>query len=240
MADTPLVLVHGGSFAASCWDPMLPHLRGPAIAVDLPGRGQHPADLASVTLAQCAASVVADIDDVGFDRVILVGHSLAGANLPGIVALLGDRVAGAVFVACSVPPDGRSVIDLIPPEIQAIAREKATEARDLGQPSVLDDATAMAMFGNGLTDEQAAFVVTHLVPDAPGLITEAVGSAVLATVVHKTWVLCTDDAIVLPDEQRKMAADIAADVVELTASHMAMVQRPAELADVLETLRASW
>ena len=39
---TPLVLVHGGGFDSRCWDPLLPHLAGPAIAVDLPGRGVTP------------------------------------------------------------------------------------------------------------------------------------------------------------------------------------------------------
>jgi pimeloyl-ACP methyl ester carboxylesterase len=37
---TPLVLVHGGSFAASCWDLVVPLLDGPVLAVDLPGRGR--------------------------------------------------------------------------------------------------------------------------------------------------------------------------------------------------------
>lgn len=240
MDPTPIVLVHGGSFDSSCWDPLLPHLRGPVLAVDLPGRGRHPAPLASVTLADCAESVVADIDAAGFDRVIVVGHSLAGATMPGLVPALSDRLAGMAFVACSVPPDGGTIVDLLSPEIQAMARDKAAEARNRGEPSVLDAETAMLMFGNGLTNEQAAFVLDRMVPDAPGLTNEPVASALLASVANTAWVLCTDDAIVLPEQQRTTAAMIGAGVVELSASHMAMVQRPLELAALLETLRARW
>ena len=45
-----VVLVHGGTCAADIWDEVLPLLNFPAVAVDLPGRGKNPADLASVTL----------------------------------------------------------------------------------------------------------------------------------------------------------------------------------------------
>ena len=51
------VLVHGAGMGANCWDPLLPFLDRPALAVDLPGRGSR-ADvgLASVSLDDCAAS----------------------------------------------------------------------------------------------------------------------------------------------------------------------------------------
>ena len=118
---TPLVLVHGGGFDRRCWDLLLPHLAGPVIAVDLPGRGRHPAPLASVTFADCARAVVEDIDEAGFDEIVLVGHSLAGCSMPATIGLLGDRVRHTVFVACTVPEDGASAIDTLDPEIRAVA-----------------------------------------------------------------------------------------------------------------------
>ena len=40
--------------------------------------------------------------------------------MPAMIGLLGDRVRHAVFVACTVPEDGRSAFDTLDPEIQAM------------------------------------------------------------------------------------------------------------------------
>jgi pimeloyl-ACP methyl ester carboxylesterase len=58
----PIVFVHGGGLDSRCWDPTRELLSAPSIAVDLPGRGAHAADLRSVTFADCAESVLADVD----------------------------------------------------------------------------------------------------------------------------------------------------------------------------------
>src|SRR5262245_31942476 len=63
----PVVLVHGGGLDGRCWEPLLPHLEGSMLAVDLPGRGAHPAPLDAVTFADCAESVRCDVDAAGFD-----------------------------------------------------------------------------------------------------------------------------------------------------------------------------
>src|SRR5687768_17009003 len=115
---TPIVLVHGGGFGASCWDLLVDHLDGPVLAVDLPGRGAHPAPRDSVTIASCAASLVADVDSAGFDEIVLVGHSLAGSTMPAAIGLLGDRVRHAVFVACTVPEHGTSSFDTLPQDLK--------------------------------------------------------------------------------------------------------------------------
>ena len=120
---TPIVLIHGGGLDNRCWDRRLaPHLAGSVLAVDLPGRGSHPAVLDSVCFDDCAASVRSDIDAAGFDSVVLVGHSLAGCSIPAMVALLGKRVRSVVFIACTVPEDGRSAVDTLDPEIQSMIR----------------------------------------------------------------------------------------------------------------------
>src|SRR5580765_722739 len=110
------VLVHGGGSTARYWDRVVPLLDGPVLAVDLPGRGHKPADLAWLTVEQEVESVVADIEASAIDEpIVLVAHSSGGLVVPGVVAALGRRVARVVLNAALVPPEGGCGLDCLKP-----------------------------------------------------------------------------------------------------------------------------
>src|ERR1700753_686054 len=118
--DLPdLVLIHGGAHAADCWDLTIAELtcREPkfrVLAVDLPGRGRNPADLATVTIADWVDSVVDDVENDLMGDVGVVGHSLGGLTARGVVARLGAaRVREMVLAAAFIPPQGLSVVDTL-------------------------------------------------------------------------------------------------------------------------------
>lgn len=234
--STPIVLIHGGGFGASCWDLVLPFLEGPVLAVDLPGRGVHPAALDAVTIEDAAASVVADIDAAGFEVVVLVGHSLAGCSMPATIGMLGPRVGHAVFVACTVPDDGSSAFDTLDLEMQA----RASGAAQDGEPGILSSELARSLFGNDLNDEQFAWCLERMMPEAPGLVTEAVDLSPLRSPVPSTWVRPIRDAIVAPDKQLRYAQNVGQhDLIDLDAGHMCMISRPEELGAILNGIAGS-
>jgi pimeloyl-ACP methyl ester carboxylesterase len=235
MTVTPLVLVHGGSFAGSCWDLLIPHVDGPVLAVDLPGRESRPAPLRSVTIDSAAASVAADVDAAGFDRVVLVGHSLAGCSMPAMIGRLGERVSHAVFVACTVPEDGMSAVDTLPPDIQALTRAHL----ESGDDGVLDAELAKALFGNDLDDVQFAWLLERMTPEAPGLLIQPVDLSPLRSKMPRTWVRPLHDAIVEPDKQLRFAREVGhCDVIDLDAGHMCMISKPRELAAIVSDIAA--
>lgn len=106
MSVEGVVLVHGASHIAHCWDLMLPHLSLPAVAVDLPGRGGRPADFATVTLNDCVQAVIDSADQAGLQRFALVGHSLGGVTITETAWRHPDRVARLVYVGATVPAPG--------------------------------------------------------------------------------------------------------------------------------------
>jgi len=229
VSTTPIVLVHGGGLDGRCWDPLLPHLDGPAIAVDLPGRGAHPAPLETIRLADCAASVVADVDAAGFDEIVLVGHSLAGCSMPGVIGRLGERVRHAVFVACTVPEDGGSAFDTLDPAVQDLIRSAGGM-----EPKAMDATIAKLVFGDDLTEEQFAWCVERLVPEAPLLTTDPVDLAPLRTEMPRTWIRTLQDRIVPADKQQRFADNVGdCAVVDIDAGHMCMVSQPEQLAEML-------
>ena len=138
------VLVHGGAHGAWCWSPLLPYLEAPALAIDLPGRGKRPADLATVTAETFADSAAADIGRAGLSDVILVGHSMAGVTLPRVAARVPERLERLVFVSCAVPGHGENMLKILDPEVQTMAGEID---RDLS--SGLGDQGVSSQLGGG-------------------------------------------------------------------------------------------
>ena len=226
---TPIVLVHGGGLDHRCWDPLVERIDGPVLAVDLPGRGTHPMPFGDVTFEACAASIEADVDAAGFDEVVLVGHSLAGCSMPATIGRLGARVRHAVFVAATVPDDGRSAYDMLDPTIQALI----DGAGDV-EPAPMPPEIAAMVLGEDLTEAQFAWCVERLVAEAPRLTTDPVDLAPLRSDVPRTWVRTLGDLIVPADRQLAYAANVGdCPVVDVDAGHMVMVSRPTELASIL-------
>jgi len=202
--------------------------------VDLPGRGVHPAPLGSVTFATCAASVRDDIEAAGFDQMVLVGHSLAGCSMPAMVDLLGERVRHAVFVACTVPDHGKSSFDMLDPEIQDMIRTAGDAA-----PRVMDGDLAKIVLGNDLTDDQLAWCLDRLVPEAPHLNDDPVDLTPLRVAMPRTWVRTLQDIIVAAPKQLHYAENVGnCPVIDLDAGHMCMISQPRALAEILNRVAA--
>ena len=159
------VLIHGGGTTARFWERLLPLLDRPALAVDLPGRGAKPADLATLSVEQEVASVVADIEAARPQGpIVLVAHSSGGLVVPGVVARLVGRVTHVVLNAALVPPEGGSALDCMKPsqrEGLSLAVEQAR--RDgvvitLPGPPADPETFRNAYGGDPLDDDALAFV----------------------------------------------------------------------------------
>jgi pimeloyl-ACP methyl ester carboxylesterase len=207
---------------------MLRHLDRPALALDLPGRGARPADLATLRTADFAAAVVEEIEAAGLSRAILVGHSLAGITLPLVLERIPERIAHAVFVACTVPREGQSVLDAI--EMPDDLRPQRAE--------LLDEDRARAMFCSDMDDEHARFVLSRLCPEALGPMSEPARLAGLRQAIPRSYVKLLRDQTLSPSMQDEFARNAGPGCIvrELDAGHDAMVSRPRELAAVLNRI----
>jgi pimeloyl-ACP methyl ester carboxylesterase len=230
---TPLVLVHGGGFDSRCWDLLIPRLKPPVIAVDLPGRGTRPVPLELVTFSQCAQAIAEDVDAAGFDEVVLVVHSLGGCSAPPTLRLLGDRVRHLVFVAAMVPAHGHGTHQEWSSDLrQSIQDDQSRRERTMSPEHV------KVLFGNDMDAEQLAWCVARLVPEAEPLTREPVNLTPLQAPVPRTWILTTNDAILLPEMQRRFIGNAGGDcpVIELDAGHMCMISQPEALAEHLNDI----
>ncbi len=232
------LLVHGGAHTGACWSRLTPHLEAEAIAPDLPGRGARPAPLLELRIDDWVDAIVQETEGQRDERVVLVGHSLAGMSLPRVAARIPDRLAHLVFVSCTVPPEGRAPVDMLEPEIRALARSQEAQA----EPSVIPEAAARAMFCSDMDEAQTRFALDGLVPEAPGPIHEPSRLTGLARGVPMTWIRLLRDTVVPPAQQDFYVETIRAiapvEVVDLDAGHDAMISRPEALAGILNGIEA--
>ena len=229
----PNVLVHGGGFAGSCWDLLVPELDAPTVAVDLPGRGARPADLATVTIADFVAAVVDEILTRDLHDVVLVGHSLAGVTLPGVAGAIPERLRRLVFVSCSVPADGTRVLDSLDPAIRPLLEA----AIDVPPTATLPREIATAMFCNDMDDALTEFTLARLTPESPRVILEPVDLSGLRAGTPRTYVRLARDVSVTLEQQNMMIENLGgADVLDIDCAHMAMISRPRELAAIVNEL----
>lgn len=236
--DLPdLVLVHGGAHAADCWDFTVAELvcREPklrVLAVDLPGRGRNPADLLSVTITDWVESVVSDVEKASLGDVVIVGHSMGGLTVPGVVARLGaSRVREMVLAAAFIPPQGLSVLDTLRGPLAPLARMGPRINKSVVMPST----AARLTFWNAMSREQQRYALSRLYPESARVITERVDRTDLPAEVPRTWIMTLRDRALSPRQQRRCIKSLGGvhTMVCIDTCHDVMYSEPGRLAAIL-------
>jgi pimeloyl-ACP methyl ester carboxylesterase len=241
MGETTFVLVHGGLHGAWCWERLLPLLPGPSIAVDLPGRPGNPGSraLRDLRVQDFVDSVVHRVNDEALDWVVLVGHSMAGLTVPRVAATLGERVETMILVGAVVPPHEKCMIDDAAPVLRPLLRLRFTrQARRPDGAMTLPGWMAKSMFCNDMGEEDTAWVLENIVPDAPGIALEEIPSVSLKPDTGVGYVKMLRDKATLPKQADRCIARLERPVVrEIDAGHSVMVSNPKALAGAIQDIR---
>lgn len=95
-----LVFIHCWCCDRSYWDNQVAYFadRYKVVTVDLAGHGESGLERTEWTLESFAADVVAVVDALGLDQIILIGHSMGGPVNLIAARLMPDRVVGVIGV----------------------------------------------------------------------------------------------------------------------------------------------
>ncbi|GAA2644542.1 alpha/beta hydrolase [Dactylosporangium fulvum] len=100
----PVALLHGGGSGRATWAGFVGALTGfRAVTPDLRGHGASPR-AAGYPLSGYADDVIELLDDLGLDRVTLIGHSLGGFTASLVAQRQPDRVTRLVLEDPPAPP----------------------------------------------------------------------------------------------------------------------------------------
>jgi len=233
MPKPTIVLVHGSWADASSWNAVATELRSQDFTVLAP-----PNLLRGVgTDAPYIASFLAQLTS---GPVVLVGHSYGGFVITNAATGGGD-VRALVYVDAFMPDDGETTFQLVGGSGSAIDVPDPTTVLDIvGYPGApegdaeafLKPDTVHQSFAQDLPEADRWLIVAGQRPAT--LSSNTTGSMTSAWKTLPSWaVVGTEDRIIPPDVQRRMAERAGATITEVAASHVSMVSKPRATIDAI-------
>jgi pimeloyl-ACP methyl ester carboxylesterase len=222
--DKPnIVLVHGAWADGSCWSAVIERLQAQGHTVTAP---QFPMGALADDVARLR-QVLGRQDG----PTVVVGHSYGGQ----IMTALGTdapNVTGLVYVAAFGLDEGESIGALLAqgPPTPAIAHLEIDEQGYAWLPE--DD--FVAHFAVDVDPVKAKVMHAVQQPLAGSALEETMGAPAWKSLPSWYLVAANDEAIP-PDAERQFAARMEATTVEVPSSHVAMVSRPDDVAELIQS-----
>ena len=235
-----LAFVHGGGQGSWVWDETIAALttrspRARCLALDVPGCGtKRDRDISSLDVGDIARELVAEIAASGMQSVVLVGHSQAGMLIPRMVEYAPTTFSRLVYVTCSAPSPGKSIMQLIGEGLQG-RREDC-----VGWP--LDEKTTpitelfREMFCTGMAPDEQETFLAKLLHDSwpPKTYTQSDWHYDHLTAPPASYILCDRDKSLPAAWQHRFAARLCVErTLHVDAGHQIMNTHPELLAEIL-------
>lgn len=220
LSDRPtVVLVHGAFANADCWSDVVKNLTSRnvrTLSVQLP----------LTSLADDAAATRAAVRKVN-GKVVLVGHSWGGT----VITESGNdsKVVALVYIAAFAPDVGENTAEQ--------GKNFPTPPGSAGKPDIngllwLTEGTFARDFAQDLGPAVIRQLFTTQGPIKLSAVLEPTTAAAWKT--RPSWYVLTElDRMISPELQEATARRISAQVHRLPTSHVAMLIRPADVADVI-------
>jgi pimeloyl-ACP methyl ester carboxylesterase len=252
----PLLLLHGITLQARVWGYQLRDLSGHwrVVAVDLRGHGESRPGTEGFGLDRLARDLRTVLEALDLRGVVVVGHSMGGMTLMRFCAdhpeVLADRVAGCVFLATApvvpIPPGIQRVFQQLAPRLSRFGERGGWERLDSRQLTGRDLTYVLARRAFGRDASPLHVQLTaDLVAAVPPSTTWPSGIGLLEHDAEEALARTHTPALVIGGEldnitpialSRRIAEHLPQCELHVlpNAGHQLMLERPAEIADLLD------
>lgn len=235
-----IVLIHGAWQGSWVWADVVPRLTGAGHrchAVDLPGSAPGQVDREKVTFRDQVAFLEDLVTGIG-EPVVVVAHSGGGLAASQIAENMPDNIAGIVYVAGIMLPDGKRFAEVVE---SCVGDEPSAVGiwpylDHLEGVSAMPEAAAIEIFFHDGAEDLAAGAAAKLTPqsnaarDASPHITEGRFGT-----VPRIYIEALKDRSVVPFVQRRMQELVPGAIVcSIDTGHAPMVADPALLSEILD------
>jgi pimeloyl-ACP methyl ester carboxylesterase len=234
---TPMVLVHGFPLDHTIWEPLIPHLRADArlIMPDLRGHGKSAAPEGAYSMRQMADDILALIDRLKLNRVVLVGHSMGGYIGLAFARAYPQRLAGLGFIATHAAADGL--------EQRQTRLKMANKVRRKGVDFVAADMAPKLTGHPGLAEHLHELIKgaspNGVIGALKGMADRPDSTEFLSEIQVPAVVVYGADDGIIPLERAQVMAQLLPRgwLVEISGTkHMPMMEKPEEVAAALREL----
>lgn len=218
---TTALFVHGGWHGAWCWDLVRERL-------DAAGVASVAVDLPMTTLAEDAAAVRDAIRSLD-DGAVVIGHSWGGSPTT-LGASSEANVRHLIYLTAFMLEPG---IPSMPASARRQMNDGPPTAERRGDLSFVIPERGIEVFYNGVPAKVATDAASRLRPfHFSGWVPLETDAEAAWRQAPTTYVVCTDDRAIHPDDQRDMAAN-ATEVVEIATGHSPFLSDPDLVADIV-------
>lgn len=233
---TLVVCVHGWCADASYFDAFRREWPGAAVAVDLPGHGRAAWD-GEVHVAELGLAVATTVDGLGAREVIWIGHGMGGAVALSAAAQASTPSLGLLALDCLHDLDRALPAEQWSTLVEAYRADFAGTLRAFAKQAIpagtLDAELARAIAEDLVLQERAPAL--EMLAALPGARPEA-DRAATGLPIHA--VLADLDQEV--DAAGNAGSGDYSHVVLDRSGHFLMIERPAEVAAILEARLGAW
>jgi pimeloyl-ACP methyl ester carboxylesterase len=239
MAKPTIVLIHGAWADGASWNAVSTELQGRGFTVFTPPNLLHGVE-------GDAAYVASFIAQRTTGPVVLVGHSYGGVVITNAGTGGGD-VKALVYVDAFIPEVGETVFQLLGGSGSAFDIPDPSVVFDIvGYPGAaegdaeafLKPSTVHESFAQDLPEADRWLIVASQRPITLGANTAPTQTPAWKTIPSWT-VIGTEDRVIPPALQRKMAERAGSTITEVAGSHVSMVSHPQAAIDAILAAAAS-
>jgi len=233
---TDFVFLHGGGQGGWVWEETIAALQAQSggahrcLALDGPGCGaKRGIDTSAYDFDAITAELVGDVEAAGYADAVLIGHSQAGIHMPAMLALRPGLFRQVIFVTCTAPDPGLTVIQMTGERVHK-------GAHPFNDTSISVRDRYRAMFCNEMDADQAEAFLDRLGPDQWPACCYSQNEWPYDHLAELpvSFVLCLQDSILPPEWQEHFARQVhARSIPRIDAGHQVMNTRPQALAEVI-------
>ena len=233
MPKPTIVLVHGAWADGSSWNAVSTELQGQGFTVLTPSNLLH-------GVASDAAYVGSFLAQRTTGPVVLVGHSYGGVVITNAGTQGGD-VKALVYVDAFIPDVGETVFQILGGSGSAVDVPDPTAVFDIaGYPGApegdaeafLKPSTVHNSFAQDLPEADRWLIAASQRPITLGANTAPTETAAWKTI--PSWaVIGTEDLVIPPATQHRMAQRAGSTITETPGSHVSMVSHPKASIDAI-------